>query len=130
MDGKAVVEDGFTYGFASVDGRLLDEIRRMVSRRRMRSDFLPVEILGEPAWDMLLDLFIAFHEKKRISVSSACIASGVPATTALRWLGRMEELGLIERMNDRDDRRRVHVTITLEGHGAIAHWLRQVFAPS
>jgi len=117
-------------GFSSLEGRLLDEIRQVVSRRRARSDFLPAEILGEPAWDILLDLFLAFHENKRISVSSACIASGAPATTALRWLGRMEELGLIERVNDRDDRRRVYVAITSNGYCALDHWLRQAFAPS
>lgn len=125
---RTVSGDRFPYAFASVEGGVIDEVRRIVSGRRARGNFLPREIFGEPAWDILLDLFIASHEEKRISVSSACIASGVPATTALRWLGRMEKIGLIERVNDRDDRRRVYVAITSNGRRAIDHWLRDGLA--
>ncbi|MEZ5655102.1 MAG: hypothetical protein R3E04_04340 [Sphingobium sp.] len=49
-------------------------------------------IFGEAAWDMLLDLFVSRSENKRVSVSSLCIASGVPATTALR--GRVRQDGV------------------------------------
>ena len=44
-------------------------------------------LFGEPAWDILLDLYIAYHEKSAVSVSSVCIAAAVPATTGLRHLG-------------------------------------------
>ena len=97
--------------------------RRLVAGRRARNEFLPDDLLGEPVWDMLLDLFIASHESKEISVSSVCIASGAPATTALRWLSRMEELGLIERTNDRNDRRRVCVAITPQAKSGMERWL-------
>lgn len=104
----------------------LDFARRIVSRRRLRAHFLPGEIFGEPAWDMLLDLFVAFYENKPISVSSACIASGAPATTALRWLARLELLGLVKRTSDHKDRRRIHVAITSKGKQAVVDWLCHV----
>ena len=42
---------------------------------------------------MLLDLTAARAEHTRVSVTSLCIASGVPPTTALRWIGQMSDAG-------------------------------------
>ena len=61
-------------------------VRDYVSRRQMRSDLFPSAYFADPVWDMLLDLYAAHHENRLVSVSSLCIASGVPATTALRWI--------------------------------------------
>jgi DNA-binding MarR family transcriptional regulator len=63
-------------------------------------------------WDMLLDLTAARAEHKRVSVTSLCIASGVPPTTALRWISHMTDAGLLQRVEDDLDRRRVFVTLT------------------
>lgn len=79
--------------------------------------------MGEPVWDMLLDLFIAACESKRISVSSACIASGVPPTTALRYLMKMEQYGLVERTDDDTDGRRIYVAISPSARQSISEWL-------
>lgn len=43
------------------------------------------DLFGEPAWDMIVDLFIAAEENKTVSVSSLCIDASVPMTTVLRW---------------------------------------------
>lgn len=96
--------------------------RHFLDARRARLDIMPRELFGEPAWDMLLDLFIAHHEGKRISVSSACIASGGSATTALRWLSRLEALGLIVRVGDSADRRRIFIELTQETRARLEHW--------
>lgn len=110
----------------AIDFMAVEMVRRaqkILASRRARLSFLPREVFGEPAWDMLLDLFISSHEDRPISVSSACIASGVPATTALRWLSMMEEHGLIERTSDHADRRRVYVAITDSACKAMYEWL-------
>lgn len=83
--------------------------------RQRRQRHLPGDLLGEPAWDMLLDLFIAVLQRRRISVSSACMASGVPSTTALRWLGQLERMGLVEREASKNDLRVVLVKLTDRG---------------
>jgi DNA-binding transcriptional ArsR family regulator len=95
----------------------------LIERRRRNSVFDP-ELLGEPAWDILLDLFVAKVGAKRISVTSACIAADVPPTTALRWLTVLEQDGLIHRMNDEFDQRRTWVTLTDEGFRKLAAYLR------
>src|SRR3546814_13384386 len=61
---------------------------------------------------MLLNLFAADLEGGRVSVSSLCIAAAVAPTTALRWIGRMTEAGLLDRAPDPDDRRRPFVMLT------------------
>lgn len=41
-------------------------------RRKRAAIFGNPELFGEPAWDILLDLYIAHAEAKPVSVSSAC----------------------------------------------------------
>ena len=78
-------------------------VRRYLQMRRLRAELLPDCLFAEPAWDMLLDLYIAGLECRNISISSACIASAVPQTTALRWIRHLEVHGLVERHQDRTD---------------------------
>jgi hypothetical protein len=66
----------------------------------------------DPAWEILLDLYIQDREGGRVSVSSACIAAQVPATTGLRWLERLQRDGLISRAPDPRDGRKVYVALT------------------
>ncbi len=60
---------------------------RIIRQRQLRARFFDGELFADPAWDMLLDLTAARVEARRVSVTSLCIASGVPPTTALRWIG-------------------------------------------
>lgn len=84
-------------------------------RRRRAAIFGNADLFGEPAWDMLLDLYIAYGEGKSVSVSSACIGSAAPPTTGLRWLGILADDGLVVRENDPGDQRRVMVRLTAHG---------------
>ena len=68
--------------------------------------------LTEPAWDVLLDLYFRTCRGERVSVSNACVASGVPSATALRWLDILIDAGLIRREADDVDRRRTWLTPT------------------
>jgi hypothetical protein len=88
-------------------------------RRKRAAIFGNPDLFGEPAWDILLDLFIAHAEGKPVSVSSACIGSAAPATTGLRWLGVLADEGLILRENDADDNRRVLVRLSSAGLAAM-----------
>lgn len=86
----------------------------LIRARRERSRYLSQELFAEPAWDMLLDLLQAELGQRRVSVSSLCIASGVPSTTGLRWLNYMVEQGLVVRRADPEDGRRVFVELVPE----------------
>jgi hypothetical protein len=88
-------------------------------RRKRETIFGNPDLFGEPAWDILLDLYIAQSEGKPVSVSSACIGSAAPATTGLRWLGVLADQGLVVRENDAEDHRRVLVRLTQAGRAAM-----------
>ena len=94
-------------------------------RQARKLFFKNPDVLGEPCWDIILDLTKAELEGKRISVTSACIASGVPPTTALRWIAVLEKEGIIERSSDQQDKRRVFVRMSETGMRLIhAYYLR------
>lgn len=99
--------------------------REEYEERRRRSDFFDENLFGEPTWDILLDLFSNQAIGKRISVSSACIASCVPQSTALRWLQVLIDRGLIERVRDSADGRRAWLYLPEKTYLAIANYLAQ-----
>lgn len=94
-------------------------VRRALRARRLRAtmfgDFESGGLFEDPAWDMLLDLFAAELEGAPVSVSSLCIAAAVAPTTALRWIGRLTQIGLFERRPDPQDRRRAFMALTPRG---------------
>ena len=105
-------------------------VRRIIRHRQARARFLPGDLFADPAWDMLLDLTAAREEHTRVSVTSLCIASGVPPTTALRWIGQMTEAGLLQRLEDETDRRRAFITLTERAVDAIARYFADVVPPA
>ena len=87
-------------------------VREILRSRRRREQVFGADLFGEPSWDILLELFAAELTHQRLSVSSACYASAVPPTTALRWVSRLERQGWVERSPDRIDRRRFWLSLT------------------
>ena len=103
-------------------------VRRIIRQRQLRARFFDAELFADPAWDMLLDLTAARAEHQRVSVTSLCIASGVPPTTALRWIGQMTEAGLFQRVEDDADRRRAFIALTDRSADAMARYFAEVGA--
>lgn len=97
-------------------------VRHLIRQRQMRARFFDAQLFADPAWDILLDLTAAEAEHARVSVTSLCIASGVPATTALRWIGQMVEAGLLRRVADEADRRRAFITLSDEAIEGMARY--------
>lgn len=96
-------------------GLHLATARHIYAERRRRHKFLPADLFGEPTWDILLDLYIASREDRRVPTTSSCIGAHVPPTTALRWLRILESRGLVEREDDGRDGRRTFVRLTGSG---------------
>src|ERR1700740_2046231 len=82
----------------------LSKLKRVGELRLSISD---KELFADPAWDMLIELSINQIHGRPISVSSLCVASKAPATTALRYISRMVEQGLLDREADPNDSRRI-----------------------
>ncbi|MEP2737106.1 MAG: MarR family transcriptional regulator [Erythrobacter sp.] len=100
-------------------------IRQIIRQRQARARFFDAHLFGDPAWDMLLDLSAAHGERHPVSVTSLCIASGVPATTALRWVKQMVETGLFERTEDTCDKRRAFIGLSEKAAAAMARYFAE-----
>lgn len=101
---------------------------RLRSAARRRCRHLSGEWFGEPAWEMLLELFIQFAGGARVSTKSLVISSGAPDTTALRVLDRLEEAGLIERAPSQMDKRVTLIGLTRDGVVAVGMVLTEAEA--
>ena len=93
--------------------------------RQKRASSLPEGFFGEAAWDILLDLFVHEGLQKQVSITSACAASGVPPTTALRWLGLLEQQGLVRRIPSKMDARVEYLELTRDGRLSLIASLRR-----
>jgi hypothetical protein len=98
------------------------QVRDLLRARRLREEFMPAELFADPAWDMLLDLMAARLDHERVSVSSLCIASAVPPTTALRWIRTLTDQGFVERHADPHDGRRVFIALADKTAEAMNRW--------
>ena len=107
------------------DGRILRHAMATQRRRILRRQLLGAdELFGEPAWDMLLDLFVHECQGKQLAMSSLCIAAGIPESSAMRLAQRLCDAGLLVRLPDPADGRRSFMKITPD----MAHRLRAYFA--
>lgn len=101
-------------------------LQDIIRARAAREQFFPAELFADPAWDMLLDLYSAEIDQRRIAVGSLCIGARVPATTALRWIDVLLRHGLIEKRTDPLDRRRVFVSLTRQASAAMGAYFAAV----
>ncbi|OYY92075.1 MAG: hypothetical protein B7Y45_00885 [Sphingomonas sp. 28-66-16] len=106
----------------------LDTARRLIAVRKLRDRSFgdAARLFRDPAWNMLLDLFVAYEEGRHISASSAAIASGAPQSTGLRWVDDMVARGYAVRIDDRTDGRRSFVEISDDAHAMMVELLANV----
>lgn len=84
------------------------DAQRIIRERSRRARLFPH--MGEAGWLILLDLYA--NPGRDISVTSACLASFVPPTTALRHIECLERDGLIWREEHPHDRRSSYLRLT------------------
>lgn len=87
-------------------------IRAMIKARSMRSAYITDVPLGDPAWEILLDLLAARLESKQVSASSLCIAAGIPLSSAMRLIDTLATRGVVTRTRDPQDGRRTFVELS------------------
>lgn len=100
--------------------------RRLLSERQARQDFFPAELFHEPAWDMLLALYVAGEERQVMNVKTLVATTSAPVTTSQRWIDHLHKLRLIDRIIDPIDRRRVEISLSDSGERAVIAYLDRV----
>ena len=93
---------------------LIKRARAAVERRKRRAAIFHRGMFGEPAWEMLLSLYVS-HDGQCESIEGLRQTAEVTLTTALRWLDYLEGAKLIRRLEHRFDKRRVSIEITEKG---------------
>ena len=97
--------------------------RGTIKARQLRYQHLPRPMFGEPAWDMLLSLYVTSGCEAPQTVSNLCSYSAAPSTTALRWIDFLEREELVARRPNKCDLRVVFVELTSKGRAAIEAYL-------
>ncbi len=114
-----------------LESRYLRRAKFVYNARRRRDAAAGIPgLFAEPAWDILLDVYIALKSGREIQVSSVCIEAGVPSTTILRWLTRLELEGVIYRAADNVDGRRRYVRLTDAGEALMNRMLDVIDWPA
>ena len=106
-------------------GLLEMRIRRLQRLRASRDRIFGKGLFGEPAWDILLDLYAAQLRSRQESVASVCVAAGVPSSTAVRWIKILLNEGLVLRLSDTRDEYRCLLALTPKGVEAMERFCNQ-----
>ena len=108
-------EDGVPRSLGFSDDKMATIASSIYRSRKFRANYFGAELFAEPAWDMLLDLFINRIRGARVSTTSLCLAAGVPQATGLRWIETLAQHELVRRFRAPDDARLKLVEITTKG---------------
>lgn len=111
-------------GSANGAGDYAEVARRRLAERRQRERIFGTAA-ADPAWDILLELFIAGQEEREVSLETAAAAAGVPATTTLRWIAHIAEAGLVEQRPDRTDSGRKGLRLSPLGMARMLEYFRK-----
>ena len=97
------------------DAIAADAVREVIEARRKRERLFALDLFSDPAWDILLELFLGHLEQQRVPTTRLGQAAAVPPTTALRWIEKLEASGWIIRNADPLDGRRVFIELSPRG---------------
>jgi len=95
---------------------------QIVLARRKRIELFGPTMFREPAWDMLLALYLA-SENQRLTIGRLTEAAGIPTTTALRWIQYLVDQRLVVRESHPTDARSVFVELSGKGKARIDLYL-------
>lgn len=102
--------------------------RKLRDQRKVRSTYFPANLFHEPAWDILMALYLARIEEKVMYVKSLVVGADAPVATSQRWIEHLANLNLISRREDTADRRRIEVSLSEDGATAMENYLVEISA--
>lgn len=111
----------------AVDRELLISRARMVlGARRIREQYFHRDLFGEPAWEILLALYIAEDSGARFTTSKLAEWLEAPLSTVVRWVRTLEENSLVGRSDHPTDRRVVFIRLLEKGRQALDAYLGNI----
>ena len=105
---------------------LVSRARIVLGARRIREQYFRRDLFGEPAWEILLALYIAEDSGARFTTSKLADWLGAPLSTVIRWVKTLEEDALVGRLDHPTDRRIVFIRLLEEGRQALDAYLGSI----
>ena len=110
----------------SMPADLVARAREQLAVRKARRRYFPADLFHEPAWEMLVALFIIYQTDHSMNVKALVSCSDAPATTSQRWIDHLHKSGLIDRVTDTVDRRRIDISLSDRGYDAMVRYLKDI----
>ncbi len=102
---------------------LVEFARRVVAGRKQRDRYFDPMLFSNPAWDILLNLFVAGAEGRQVTVLDSCSAAPVPQGVALRWLGYLKQEEMVIETSDPIQARQTLIRLSDQTRLVIASYL-------
>ena len=99
----------------------VERAREILLRRKRREQIFGKGMFGEPAWDMLLLLYV--EPGRRQTVSRLAELAGLSKSTAIRWMDYLEEQKLVRRETHPTDKRSISVELSSRGRDSMETYL-------
>jgi DNA-binding MarR family transcriptional regulator len=107
---------------------LLRLAEAILEDRRRRAEIFNPAMFGEPAWELLLTLFVMDRGGPRLTIGRLAQYARTKLTTALRWLDYLEDQNLIKREQHPNDARTAFIELTDKARDTIRLYLSETRA--
>jgi DNA-binding MarR family transcriptional regulator len=98
-------------------------VSHLIYTRQKREAIFTANLFSDPAWDIMLTLFLAQLRHQSVATSDVSISTSIPLTTTHRWIDTLDQKGWIRRAPDPSDQRRIFVELTARGSSAMHAWV-------
>jgi DNA-binding MarR family transcriptional regulator len=105
---------------------LVARARTVLNGRRIRRQYFDRDIFGEPAWEILLALYINEASGARLTMSKLAEWIEAPLTTVVRWVKALEEQSLVGRAEHPTDRRIIFIRLHDKARKALDDYLTAI----
>lgn len=99
-------------------------VRQLLDQRRKRIAIFGRQMFAEPAWEMLLLLYLS-ETGQRLTQSSLTELSGASRSTGMRWIEYLADHGLVVREDHPTDKRRNFVNLSEKGRDLLNLYLSE-----
>ena len=131
LDAALAIVVQATARVAALSGRYLPEAgvalravaERLYSERRRRDAQFPPGLFGEPAWDLLLALFMAQEDGREFDLTEAYAAAKVDPREGPALIDKLAAAGLVLRSRAQRDKRCTSVVLTDHGVDRMSDYL-------
>lgn len=102
---------------------LILRARIVLNSRQQRTQYFNRAMFGEPAWDVLLALYITEKTEGRQSIGRIAEWINAPLSTVARWIDYLEKERLVSRQAHPNDRRVIFITLLEKGRELLDAYL-------